>query len=175
LFIIFKVKSKKKYYYRYYLNGELAYDDEDLNDRNSYIKKVYKGYDFIILPNSPTYNFEHNGKIYESIKKVTGAVTINLTKDSEDDVIYYKLNGGDWQKGDKVVCDQGGNYNVIVKSVCTIDGKEYESAPVDIFIKTSLNTVVPDGLMLVIVLAITLTLFFVVVPIVSKKFFNKKK
>lgn len=164
-----------KYYYRYYLNGELAYDDEDLNDRNSYIKKVYKGYDFIILPNSPTYNFEHNGKVYESIRKVTGAVTINLIKDSENDVVYYKFNGGEWQQGDKVVCDQGGNYNVVVKSVCVIDGKEYESEPVDIFIKTSLNTVIPDGLMLVIVLAITLTLFFVVVPIVSKKFFNKKK
>ena len=127
------------------------------------------------MPNSPTYTFEHNGKTYETIRKVTGAVTINLFKDSENDVIYYKFNGGDWQQGDKVVCDKGGNYNIIVKSVCTIDGKEYESEYVDIFIKTSLNTVIPDILMLVIVLAITLTLFFVVIPIVSKKFFNKKK
>lgn len=163
-----------KYEYKYYLDGELAYDEEDLNDKNSYVKRVFEGYEFIILPDAPTYTFEHKGKTYEKIGKVTGSVTINLTKSSENDVIYYKISGGEWQKGDKVFCDQGGNYNVYVKSICTIDGKEYESKTIEIFVKTSLNTVVPDGLMLVIVLLITLTLFFVVVPIVSKKFFKKK-
>ena len=98
---------------------------------------------------------------------MTGEVKVLLSCE-EGAEIYYKVGGSDWTKGNEIMCDKGGNYSITAKVVK--DG--YESEETNVLIMTSLNTVVPDILMLILVLLFTLTLFIVVVPIVSKKWFK---
>ncbi|MBQ7351521.1 MAG: hypothetical protein IJW59_01450 [Clostridia bacterium] len=148
-----------EYRYDYLINGTNAYDFIGYEHLESC--------EFFVIPQRASYIFEFKGKEYTELGKVTGIVTVKLSS-SEGAKIFYQVNNGEWTEGDVVVCDKGGNYNINVKTV--IDG--YESEYQSIWVRTSLNLYVPDVFMLVIVLLITLTLFLVVLPIVSKKYFK---
>ena len=158
-----------EYTYEYWKDGAVIYkpNDEKFNIPNS----IYKGYSFMVIPNAPTYLLEYKGKTYESLQKVTGTVKVNLS--SEEGVIMYSVNGGEWTEGKEIKCDGGGNYSVKAKVVYTDGDDIFESELTEVFVKTSLNSMISDGLMLALVLLLTLTLFLVVVPIVSKKYFKK--
>ena len=158
-----------EYTYDYLIDGEVVYkpNDEKFNIPNS----IYKGYSFIVIPNAPSYLLEYKGKTYESLNKVTGAVKVLLSADEGE--VMYSVNGGAWNKGLEVMCDDGGNYSVKAKVVVSDGDDIYESEITEVFVKTSLNSMISDGLMLALVLLLTLTLFLVIVPIVSKKYFKR--
>ena len=83
--------------------------------------------------------------------------------------IYYKIGNGEWIQGNEIMCDRGGDYSITTKVVIDNISSEEKS----ILIKTSLNLIIPDILMLILILLFALTLFLVVVPLVSKKWFRK--
>ena len=150
------------YEYLYTIDGEDVYAKKD------FTKSYLKAYEFNIVPNPVTYSFVYKGKTYDNLGKVTGKVTVNLFAD-EGATIYYKINGGEWVEGNTVVCDNGGNYTIKVKS--EINGVYSEES--NIWVKTSLNLYISDAVMLILVLLLALVLFVVVLPIVSKKYFKK--
>jgi hypothetical protein len=155
-----------EYYYVYSLNGQRI---TKVNSRNDITKLYLESRDFNIIPQKATYTFTHKGKTYDTLSKVTGKVTVNLSTAEEGAKIFYKVNSGDWVEGNIVECNDGGNYTIKVKTV--ING--YESVEQNIWVRTSLNLYIPDALMLVLVVLLTLVLFLVVLPIVSKKYFKK--
>ena len=123
---------------------------------------------FTVIPSACTFKFEYKGKIYDNLNnKVTGKVKVFLEAE-EGAKIMYKLNNQDWQEGAEVLCENGGNYTILAKVVIG----DYESETKSILVRTSLNTVIPDGLMLVLILLFSIVLFAVVVPLVSKKWFR---
>lgn len=151
------------YFVEYAINGASinVTGDSDL----AYLKT----YRFNVIPTECKFKFEYKGKTYETFdNKVTGKVKVYLSCE-EGGEIMYKVNSGEWQSGNEVMCDKGGNYSVTAKVI--IDGVESEEKTV--LIRTSLNVLIPDVLMLILVLLFTLTLFLIVVPIVSKKWFKK--
>ena len=101
--------------------------------------------------------------------KVTGKVTVKLSSNDAGAKIFYQVNNGEWIEGNVIECGDGGNYSIKVKAV--VDG--VESIEQNIWVRTSLNLYIPDALMLALVLLLALVLFFVVLPIVSKKYFKK--
>jgi len=150
----------------YYIEYQIA--DIPLYEKDNSEKDYFRTYKFSILPAPCVFKYEYKGKIYDTFEnKVTGKVKVLLSCE-EGAKILYSVNNGDWTEGNEVMCDQGGNYTISAKVVK--DGTESEVKTV--LIRTSLNTLIPDGLMLVLVLLFTLTLFFVVVPLVSKKWFR---
>ena len=151
-----------EYLVEYYLGDNPLYVALDSE------KTGFKTYNFKVNPTACTFKYEFKGKIYDKFdEKVTGKVKVLLSCE-EGAEIYYKVGGSDWTKGNEIMCDKGGNYSITAKVVK--DG--YESEEANVLIMTSLNTVVPDILMLILVLLFTLTLFLIVVPIVSKKWFK---
>lgn len=151
------------YYAEYYNAGGMI--DTSANCDN----KLYTSYSFDVIPSECTAKYEFKGKMYDTFeKKVTGKVRVYLSCE-EGGTIYYKLGNGEWTQGNEIYCDKGGNYSIRTKVV--ID--DVESNEKTIFIKTSLNVVIPDFLMLILLLLFALTLFIVVVPLVSKKWFKK--
>lgn len=163
-----KKLSKKfgvgEYYIEYYnADGTLSYKNN--NDETAY----FKTYKFKVIPTACTAKFEFKGKIYDSFpNKVTGKVKVILSCE-EGGEIYYKFGDNDWTHGNEIMCDKGGNYGITTKVV--IDGIESEQK--SFFVKTSLNPIIPDILMLVLILIFTLALFLIIVPLVSKKWFRK--
>lgn len=152
-----------EYEYIYTINGEPAFSRYD-------VSRVYlDSYKFGIIPQKALYNFTYKGKIYNTLNKVTGKVTVNLSTQEEGAKIFYSVNGGDWVEGDTVLCDDGGNYSIKVKTV--ING--FESEEQSVWVRTSLNLYISDAVMLLLVVLLTLALFFVVLPIISKKYFKK--
>lgn len=151
-----------EYYFEYVKDGDLLYVKGDSQ------KEYFKTYKFTILPAQATFKFEFKGKIYDSFpNKVTGKVKVMISCE-EGAEITYSVNGREWQKGNEVMCDKGGNYSISVKVIK--DG--VESNTKSVIVRTSLNTVVPDFVMLILILLFTLALFLIVVPYVSKKFFR---
>lgn len=150
------------YYYVYTIDDVEIYNKLDIN------YAYFTSEKFAVIPAPATYLFEYKGEEYETLNKVTGKVKVKLFAE-ENATIMYKVNSEDWQTGSEVMCDQGGNYLIKIKVV--IDG--IESEEISILVKTSLNTFISDGLMLVLVLLFAIALFVVVVPIVSKKYFKK--
>lgn len=152
-----------EYEYIYTMNGENAFS------RNDYTKLYLDSSEFGVIPQKAKYSFTHKGKDYDSLSKVTGKVTVKLSSSEENSTIYYQVNGGEWKEGTIVECDKGGSYSINVKVV--IDGVESEVQ--NVWVRTSLNLYVSDWLMLVMVLLLSLVLFLVVVPVISKKYFKK--
>lgn len=147
---------------------EYVKDNTPLYQKGDSEFDYFKTYKFNVLPAKCTFKFEHNGKVLDNFdKKVTGKVKVTIYAE-ENAEIYYSVNGSEWQKGNEVMCDQGGNYTISAK--CVLSG--IESHTKTVVVRTSLNTVISDGLMLVLLLIFTLALFMVVVPYVSKKFFR---
>ncbi len=163
-----KKLSKKfgvgEYYVEYYnADGTLSYQNN--NDETAY----FKTYKFKVIPTACTAKFEFKGKIYDNFpNKVTGKVKVILSCE-EGGEIYYKIGDNDWTQGNEIMCDKGGNYGITAKVV--IDGIESEQK--SFLVKTSLNPIIPDILMLVLILIFTLALFLIIVPLVSKKWFRK--
>ncbi len=152
-----------KYKFVYTLNNEDAFTKE-------YTGKYYLKYcEFNIVPQNLVYKFIHKNKEYSDLGKVTGKVTVKLFSNDTGAKIFYKVNNGDWEEGDTVHCEDGGNYSIIVKAV--VDG--VESPEQNIWVRTSLNLYIPDALMFVLIALFALVLFIVVLPIVSKKYFKK--
>lgn len=150
------------YEFEYLLDGVSAYSKSDID------RKYLTSHVFNVIPQGVDYKFIFKGKEYTQLGKVTGVVKVVLTS-KEDATIYYSVNGSDWVEGTEINCNKGGNYNIVVKSV--ING--YESQEQNIWVRTSLNTVIPDILMLILVLLLAVVLFFVVLPIISKKYFKR--
>ena len=152
-----------EYYVEYYL-GDNAIDYQ--NDRTyGYFQKYY----FQVIPNVCDIKYEYKGKIYDNFtRKVTGKVKVLLSCE-EGGEIYYKIGNGEWIQGNEIMCDRGGDYSITTKVVIDNISSEEKS----ILIKTSLNLIIPDILMLILILLFALTLFLVVVPLVSKKWFRK--
>lgn len=154
-----------EYYYEYLYNGEIL----DLSERKNDADKLYLiSNDFNVLPQKVTYLLNYKGEDYETLNKVTGVVTVKLYCE-EGASIMYQVNGGEWQSGNVIECNEGGTYSIKVKAV--INGVESETQ--NIWVRTSLNLYISDGLMLVLILVVALTLFLVVVPIISKKYFKR--
>ena len=152
-----------KYKYIYKLGSEDAYSKEHTG-------KYYLKYcEFNVVPQNLNCKFIHKNKEYSELGKVTGKVTVKLSSNDVGAKIFYKVNNGEWVEGDTVLCEDGGNYTITVKSV--VDG--VESPEQNIWVRTSLNLYIPDALMLVLVALLALVLFLVVLPIVSKKYFKK--
>lgn len=150
------------YHVEYAINNEPAYKAND--SEYNYLKT----YRFNVLPSTPIFKFEYKGKTYETFdNKVTGKVKVMLSCEDGGEIMF-KVNSGEWQTGNEIMCDKGGNYSVTAKVI--IDGVESEEKTV--LIRTSLNVLIPDVLMLILVLLFTLTLFLIVVPIVSKRWFK---
>lgn len=152
-----------EYYVEYYL-GDNAIDYQ--NDRTyGYFQKYY----FQVIPNGCEIKYEYKGKIYDNFtSKVTGKVKVLLSCE-EGGEIYYKIGNGEWIQGNEIMCDRGGDYSITTKVVIDNISSEEQS----ILIKTSLNLIIPDILMLILILLFALVLFLVVVPLVSKKWFRK--
>lgn len=132
----------------------------------------------MVKPTEVSYKFEHKGKTYDSIGKVTGTVKVLLSSvdidNGVDGVIEYSVNGGDWVRGNTIECSKGGTFSIRVR-VQVGDYENNKGALSDestIMVKTSLNSVMPDFVMFFIVLFCALILFVVIVPLVSKKFFR---
>ena len=123
---------------------------------------------FSVIPQKASYVYIFKDEEYKELNKVTGEVTVKLSS-TEDAIIMYQVNGGEWVEGDTIVCDQGGTYSIKAKVV--IDGVESEVE--NIWVRTSLNLYIPDGLMLVLILLLVLALFLVVLPIISRKYFKR--
>jgi len=141
---------------------------ESLQDKYDIDRAYLCSYRVNVLPQTASYVFVHKGKEYKSIGKVTGKVTVKLS--AEDGAkIFYQINGGEWVEGNEIVCDKGGSYSIRTKTV--VNG--VESKEDSIWVRTSLNLYVPDALMFVLILLLTLVLFLVVLPIISKKYFKK--
>lgn len=161
-----------EYEYKYAINGDEIYDSFDAS------KKYYKTQGFVVKPTEVSYKFEHKGKTYDSIGKVTGTVKVLLSSvdidNGVDGVIEYSVNGGDWVRGNTIECSKGGTFSIRVR-VQVGDYENNKGALSDestIMVKTSLNSVMPDFVMFFIVLFCALILFVVIVPLVSKKFFR---
>lgn len=152
-----------EYEYRYTINGEGAYS------RNDYDRLYLIDAKFGVLPQKAKFSFVYKGEEYESLGKVTGKVTVKLSTQEEGAKIIYSVNGSEWIEGNVVECDKGGSYSIKVKTV--VNGVESEEE--SIWVRTSLNLYVSDWLMLVLLILLALVLFFVVLPIVSKKYFKK--
>lgn len=151
------------YYTVYTIDGSEIYDM--YNESTLY----FLSNQFTIVPDTPMHVLEYKGQQYQTLNKVTGVVKVYLSSTDENMQIFYQVNGGEWIEGSEIVCDQGGNYSIRVKSVIG----DFESEEKSIYIRTSLNLLIPDGLMLVLVLFLALALIAFVIPLVSKKFFNK--
>lgn len=152
-----------EYAFEYAINSAPAYNEDD--PKYAY----YKTGEMKVIPTPCDIKYEFKGEITDTFdKKVTGKVKVHLSS-VDNGTIMYKVNSGDWQTGDTVTCDQGGNYTIYTKVV--IDGVESEEKVV--LVRTSQNVLIPDIVMLVLVLLFTFVLFMFVVPFVSKKFFKK--
>lgn len=162
-FYVDKVFELGEYVFVYYL-GE---SEACIKDDSEYA--FYECGELIVKPTACVATYEFKGKTYDSFdKKVTGKVKVNLYS-KDNGTIMYKVNSGEWQTGDSVMCDQGGNYTIYTKVVVG----DVESEVVSFLVRTSQNVLIPDIVMLALVLLFTLGLFMIVVPYVSKKFFRK--
>lgn len=132
-------------------------------------KSLFKSYKFRVIPTECTIKYEFKGKIYDTFdNKVTGKVKVLLSCE-DGGKIYYKVGNSDWIEGNEINCDKGGSYSIITKVV--IDG--VESKEKSTLVKTSLNVIIPDIVMLILILLFTLAIFVVIVPLVSRKWFRK--
>lgn len=152
-----------KYQFKYDNEDEDAYDAYDENGI-SYLKSNR----FNFIPQKVTYLYNFEGKDYETLNKVTGVVTVKLFCE-EGATIMYQVNGGEWVEGNVVECDKGGTYSIKVKAKIG----DFESEVESIWVRTSLNIYISDGLMLAMVLIFVLILFFVVLPLISRRYFKK--
>lgn len=152
-----------EYKYEYLINGVDAYDKYD------YTKSYLDSFKFNVIPQQLNVIYVHKNKEYKELGKVTGKVTVKLSSNDNGAEIYYSVNGGEWKKGTEIICDDGGNYSIKVKSVIN----NVESAEQGVWVRTSLNLYISDAVMLVLIVLLTLVLFLVVLPIVSKKYFKK--
>ena len=152
-----------EYEYRYMVGGEGAFS------RSDHTRLYLTDAKFGVIPQKATYYFTYKGEDYETLGKVTGKVTVTLETQEEGAKIIYSVNGSDWVEGNVVECDKGGSYSIKVKTV--VNGVESEEE--SIWVRTSLNLYVSDWLMLVLLILLALVLFFVVLPIISKKYFKK--
>lgn len=138
-------------------------------DEFTEIQESLKNYSFILFvnPTTPTYIVEINGKIKDELKRFQGTGKLYLS--SEDNTtIYYKYSyTNEWVEGNEVELDRGGKYSVYIKCVA---GEFYESAVTTIHINSSLNKILPDWLLLVIIVGITLAFFLLLLPFLGKKF-----
>lgn len=137
-------------------------------ERHNHTRAFLKSMEFDIVPQKASYIFIHKGQEYKEIGKVTGAVTVKLSAE-EGAKIFYQVDGGEWIEGNEVVCDQGGSYAINVKTMIAGVESEVET----IWVRTSLNRYIPDILMLVLLVLLSLVLFLVVLPYVSRKYFKK--
>lgn len=151
-----------EYYAEYYDNIGQIYESGDSE------KGIYKTYHFNVIPGDVVFKYEFKGKTYDTFdKKVTGKVKVYLSCEDGGE-IYYKLGNSEWTKGTEINCDKGGDYSIVAKVVK--DG--VESNEKTVLVRTSLNVIIPDIVMLILILLFTLTLFLLVVPYVSKKWFR---
>jgi len=152
-----------EYEYVYYLNNE------KIDPRYDYKKMYFVSNEVNVIPQKAKYLFTFKGKNYEEIGKVTGKVSVTLSSVEEGATIHYQVNGGEWIEGTVVECDKGGSYSIKVKTI--INGVESDIE--NIWVRTSLNLYVSDWLMLILLLFLSLVLFLVVIPIISKKYFKR--
>ena len=131
---------------------------------------VFKNIDeFIVRPNNADFKFLINGQY---LNQYSGNIPSNAklvfsSLDEEAD-IYYLMPGQEWEEGTEVdLKTGGGKYYVFVK--CVLDG--YESPLTTIEIKTSVNPVLPDLLLLFLILGGAAILFFVIFPLFKKYLF----
>ena len=171
------VLSKKypigKYYFQYVYSSGDEYISAGLNTDPA--RRFYNSGQFNIIPQKPIVTFTYKNKTTDTLSKVTGKVTVNISSPEEGAKIYYQLNGKkEWIEGDTIKCEKGGSYSIKIKvTVMSDNGKLIDSEIKDVLVRTSLNLYISDGVMLVIVALFALSLFFVVVPIISKKYFKR--
>ena len=158
--VVTKLLSVGNYKLKFYLNGVEFSDDNKLN------YAYYKDMDFVVLPPTPDYHFIIDGQKVERINKLTKKATLVFDSTS-DSTVYYQLNGGEWVKGSELNLTSGGSYPVAVKAVIG----DYESEIYTININASLNLVLSDGILLLLILG--LGCVFVLAFVLIKKYVLK--
>ncbi len=131
----------------------------------------FKGHDgFRVVPTTPTVNFVVKGKEVEDRDKFSGAGLLRATNTNGEGDIYYSFDGETWTKGNEVKLDKGGQYSVSFKVVIGELGSQdsYESEVVYKSVSQSVNPYIPDSIMLIVIIGITLLFVFVVVPLIAK-------
>lgn len=124
-------------------------DDIQINSENNAEYMWFDSTDIKIIPDTPKYVFEINGKKYENVDKLTRKAKLIFIAD-EDATVYYSFDSTDWIEGREVVLDKGGNY--IVQFKCVKNGIESEEGGVTI--KASLNLKIPDIFLLLIIVMV---------------------
>ncbi len=129
---------------------------KDNNDDNMW----FESRPFSIIPTSPRYVFNVNGKEYQEVEKLTREATLILI--AEDDAkVYYSFDSKEWVEGREVKLNKGGSYFVQFKSV----KNGVESRISGVTVNASLNLKVPDvflALLIVMVAAgFVVALYFI--------------
>lgn len=124
---------------------------------------------FSVIPKTPSVKFVIDGKEYsEYNEKLTSwNAKIVATNNEEDGDLYYSVSGGDWIKASEFkLTHVGGQYFVAFKVV----NGNFSSSSVSRQVHMSQNPYVPDLFMMFLLGAVILIMFFVLIPIVVKKF-----
>ena len=126
--------------------------------------------DFKVIPKTPTVKFIIDGKEYDYHGKFTSwNAKLVATNNEEEGELYYSISGGDWQKGSEVKLNKGGTYNVAFKVVVN----EISSNSQIKQVYMSINPYISDVIMIILVGAVIAVVFFVLIPLIVKKFIKK--
>ena len=130
---------------------------------------------FKVVPTAPVVKFIIKGKEYDNYGKFSGVGKIVATTSDVGGEMYYCFSGGEWIKGSEVSLKRGGQYSVSFKYVVTNAESDtvYESEMVTKFVSQSVNPYIPDIVIVVLVIALMLVLFFVVLPLLVKYVINR--
>ena len=123
---------------------------------------------FNVIPKSPTVKFIVGGKEYDeyNTKFTSWDAKIVATNNEAEGELYYSISGGEWVKGSEFKLTRGGQYFISFKVV----SGELSSNSVTRQVYMSQNPYVPDLIMLILVGAVLVIMFFVIIPILVKKF-----
>lgn len=123
---------------------------------------------FNVIPKSPTVKFLVDGKEYDDYnnKFTSWNAKIFATNNEEEGELYYSVSGGEWVKASEFKLTRGGQYFVSFKVMIG----ELSSNSVSKQVYMSQNPYVPDLLMIILIGAVLVVMFFVLLPLIVKKF-----
>ncbi len=124
-------------------------NDTKIDTTNNEDYMWFESTSFSIVPTTPKYVFEVNGKRYTEVEKLTQKAKLILVAD-EDATVYYSFNSTDWTEGREVTLDKGGKYFVQFKSV----KNGVESKVSGVAINASLNLRIPDIFLILLIVLV---------------------
>lgn len=123
---------------------------------------------FNVIPKTPSVKFIVDGKEYDEYnsKFTSWNAKLVATNNEAEGKIYYSISGGEWVEGSEFKLTRGGQYFVSFKVVYG----ELSSNSISKQVYMSQNPYVPDLLMMIIIGAVLVIMFFVLLPLIVKKF-----